>query len=341
MEGRDVELVQLRELLAELQDGRGRSLLLRGEPGIGKTALLAELMQACGDDITVLHVSGVQTEAERAFAALSDLLTPVLGGMAELPAPQAAALAAALALGPPSPGDRLAVCTATTGLLRIAACDRPVLVVVDDVHWLDAASRECIRFAARRAAGRVAFVLAARDPERHEGRGHGLPTIRVGPLPPDAARTLLDRIAPDLAASVAVALVETAAGVPLALVELPATLTSGQRAGRDPLDVPLPAGAGVHDIVTWRTAGLGAAARRILLIVAAEGECDLDVLAAAAAALAADVEALDDAEASGLARVRNGRVSFAHPLVRSVVWLGAGSGERQDVPRALAAVSTG
>ena len=167
--GRDEELVRLGEVLAELRDGRGRSVQLRGEPGIGKTALLGELMRGRGGDVTVLHVSGLETEADLAFAALSDLLAPVLGGLAELPPPQAAALAAALALGPPSPADRLAVCVATVGLLRIAARGRPVLVVVDDAQWLDAASGECIRFAARRAAGRAAFVLAARDPEHGQG----------------------------------------------------------------------------------------------------------------------------------------------------------------------------
>ena len=118
LEGRDDELVRFGELLAELRNGHGSALLLRGEPGIGKTALLAELVRRCGDDVTVLRASGVQTEADLAFAALSDLLAPVLDGLAELPPPQADALAAALALGPPSPGDRLAVCVATVGLLR-------------------------------------------------------------------------------------------------------------------------------------------------------------------------------------------------------------------------------
>ena len=231
-------------------------------------------MGRCGGDVTVLRASGVQTEADLAFAALSDLLAPVLDGLAELPRPQADALAAALALGPPSPGDRLAVCVATVGLLRIAARDRRVLVVVDDAQWLDAASRECIRFAARRASGPVGFVLAARDPE-HEGGGPDVPTVRVGPLSPIAARAVLDRIAPDVVAPVAAIVVDAAAGNPLALVELPATLTTGQRAGREPLDLPLPAGARVREIITRRMAVLGAPARQVLLLVAAEGECDV------------------------------------------------------------------
>jgi DNA-binding NarL/FixJ family response regulator len=285
----------------------------------------------------------VQTEAQLPFAALSDLLAPILDGLTELPTPQVDAIRAALMLGPPSLGDRLAVCVAALGLLRIAARARPVLVVVDDVQWLDTASRESIRFAARRACGRVAFVLAARDPEHDHGSGHGLPTVRVGPLSADASRAVLDRIAPDLAAQVAAALVEAAGGIPLALVELPATLTVGQRGGRETLDLPLPVGARVHDIVSCRIAAVEQATRQLLLLVAAEGECNLDVLAAAAAAARhpADVAALDEAEVRGLVRVRDGRVSFTHPLIRSVIWGSAASGERRAVHRVLAAVSSG
>ncbi len=297
-------------------------------------------MRRCGDDVAVLQASGVQTEADLAFAALSDLLAPVLSGLGELPAPQADALGAALALGPPSPGDRLAVCVATVGLLSIAAHARPVLVVVDDVQWLDAASHECIRFAARRAAGRVAFVLAARDPE-HRGGDPGGPVLQVGPLSVESARAVLDEVAPDMAASVAAALVDAAAGNPLALVELPATLTAGQRAGREPLDLPLPAGARVQEIVTRRTAALGSAARQLMLLVAADGDCDLGLLAAAAAACPADIAALDEAEVRGLVQVRDSRVVFTHPLMRSVIWRGAASGERRAAHRALAAASSG
>jgi DNA-binding CsgD family transcriptional regulator len=339
VEGRDHERARFDELLRELRDGRGSALLLRGEPGIGKTALLDELVRRCGVEVTVLRASGVQTEADLAFAALSDLLAPVLDGLAELPPPQADAMRAALALGPPSPGDRLAVCVATVGLLGIAARAGPVLAAVDDFQWLDAASRECIRFAARRASGRLAVVLAARDTEHVDG--HGLPTVRVGPLPLDAARAVLQRTAPDLAAPVTAALLDAAAGVPLALVELPATLTSGQRAGAEPLDLPLSPGARVSAIVTRRTAVLSAPARRILLLLAADGECDVDLLATAAARMAANIGALDEAEARGLVRIQARRVGFAHPLIRSVVWRGAASEERRVVHRALAAVSAG
>ena len=339
--GRNVESAWLEELRADLRNGRGRSLVLRGEPGIGKTALLAELMRTCGDDITVLYAWGVQTEAELPFVALSNLLAPVRDSLADLPPLQGSALGAALALGPSSPGDRLAVCVATVGLLRIAARTQPILAVVDDAQWLDAASRECIRFAARRASGRVAVVLAARDPDQDHGSDHGLPTVQVGPLSPAAARAVLERIAPDMAAHVAASLVKAAGGIPLALVELPATLTARQRAGREPLDLPLPVGARVREIVTRRIGVIGPAARGLLLLVAADGECDVDLLVRALAPPTCDVAALDEVEGRGLVRVQDGRVGFAHPLIRSVIWQTAASGQRRTAHCALAAVSTG
>jgi ATP/maltotriose-dependent transcriptional regulator MalT len=312
--GRDHEMVRFGELLAELGNGHGSALLLRGEPGIGKTALLTALVSRCGNDIAVLWASGVQTEADLAFAALSDLLGPVLDGLPELPAPQADALAAALALGPPSPGDRLAVCVATVGLLSIAARARPVLVVVDDAQWLDAASRECIQFAARRAAGRVAFVLTARDPVHGEG-DPGMPILEVGPLSIESARDVLDEVAPDVVAPVAAAVVDAAAGNPLALVELPATLTAGQRAGREPLDLPLPAGARIQEIVTRRTAALGFAARQLLLLVAADGERAWHL---AAATIGTDEQVAAELErVAGAVAARRGFASAASALERA------------------------
>src|ERR671916_658509 len=128
---RAAELGRLDELAERLRSGDGQALVLRGEAGIGKTTLLEALAERAGD-VTVLRARGVETEAELAFAALSDLLAPVVEHLDALPPPQSAALAGALALGPPAPGDRLAVCVAALGLLRSAARSRPVLVVMDD-----------------------------------------------------------------------------------------------------------------------------------------------------------------------------------------------------------------
>src|SRR5436305_480302 len=166
--GRAEELARLDRLLADVRAHQGRALILHGEAGIGKTALLRALAERCGSEVTLLRAGGVEGEAGLAFAALADLLAPVTPELMELPVPQAAALGAALAIAPPQPGDRLAVCVATLGLLHAAGRRRPVLALVDDVQWLDAPSRECMLYAARRAAGAVGFVLAVRDHQEED-----------------------------------------------------------------------------------------------------------------------------------------------------------------------------
>src|SRR4051812_7498569 len=157
--GREAELAEVDRLATDVLAGRGRALVVLGEAGIGKTALLDALAERCGSGGLVLRARGVETEAELAFSGLSDLLRPVLDARTQLPRTQAAALEGALALGPPRPGERLALCLATLGLLRAAAGERPLAVIVDDLQWLDASSRDCIAFAARRAGGRVAVAL--------------------------------------------------------------------------------------------------------------------------------------------------------------------------------------
>jgi predicted ATPase len=177
---RAAELSRLDELLTALAGGEGSALVVRGEAGIGKTTLLETLAVRSGDAVTVIRTCGAETEAELTFSALADLLDPVLDELTALPEPQAAALMGALALGPPAPGDRLAVCVATLGVLRAAAQRRPVLAVVDDLQWIDESSRECIEYAARRAGGPLAVVLAARDPWYPPEHVH-LPELQVGP----------------------------------------------------------------------------------------------------------------------------------------------------------------
>jgi AAA ATPase domain len=196
--GRAAELRVLDELFQGLLRADGGALIVHGEPGIGKTTLLDALVERCGDEVTVLRGGGAETEAELAFALLADVLYPVLGERGTLPAPQEAALAGALALGPPAPGDRLAVCVAVLGVLRAAAARRPVLAVVDDIQWADSASRESIEYIARRAGGRLAVVLAARDPWDGIER-MPLPTLDIGPVDDRSAIGLLRAAAPDLA----------------------------------------------------------------------------------------------------------------------------------------------
>ncbi|HWM95639.1 MAG TPA: AAA family ATPase, partial [Streptosporangiaceae bacterium] len=333
---RAVELSRLDDLLAALAGGEGGALVVRGEAGIGKTTLLEALAARSGDAVTVIRACGAETEAELTFSALADLLNPVLGELAALPEPQAAALMGALALGPPAPGDRLAVCVATLGVLRAAAQRRPVLAVVDDLQWIDASSRECIEYAARRAGGPLAVVLAARDPWGPSEPGH-LPELRVGPVDEAGAAELLRHRAPDLAPPVASAIAQAAAGNPLALVELTATLNADQRTGAAPLDLRLAPGRRLQRAFSGRVGALGEPARRSLLIAAAHAGPELPVIAAACLGAGTDVGHLREAEAFGLVGIGANRVSFTHPLIRGVVYQEAPAAERRIAHAALAA----
>ncbi len=338
---RAAELGRLDELLDSLRTGHGRALVVHGDPGIGKTTLLDALADRCDDDVLVLRARGVETEAELAFAALSDLLTPVAGAIGQLPTAQSAALAAALALGPPAPGDRLAVCVATLGLLRAVAADRPVVAIVDDLQWLDAASRECVLYVARRATGSLALVLAARDPWDPALERAGLPGLELAPLHADAARELLRRVAPDLAPAAAAALIEAAAGNPLALVELPAALTADQRSGVSAPELPVVPGSRLHSSFAARLDELDPLARSALVVAATHAGDDLTAISAACRAADIDVGRLAEAETRGLVKLGDGRVIFAHPLVRAAAYHAADPAERRRAHAALAAVLGG
>lgn len=339
--GRAEELAQLERLLTDLVAGRGRALLLRGEAGIGKSTLLDALTECCAGDVTVVRAAGVQSEAEIAFSGLSDLLAPIADRLAELPAPQSAALAAALSLGPPEPGDRLAVCVATLGLLCAVGQQRPVLAVVDDVQWLDDPSRECLLHAARRATGPVAFAIAARDEDGARHEHDDLPGLRLGRLGPERSLEVLAQRAPDLAVPVAQALADAAAGNPLALVELPATLTREQRSGVAELPLPLAPGARLQTAFARRVGELSDQARRALLVAAVYQGEDLTTVAAACSQAGTDVARLAHAGAKGLVRIDGGRVVFGHPLIRGAVDRAATAAERRDAHRALAGALAG
>ncbi len=338
---RATELSRLDAVLDGLAAGQGGALVVHGEAGIGKTTLLEALVRRSRGTATVVRARGAETEAELAFSALADLLEPVLGDLAALPAPQAAALRGALALGPPvtgppAPGDRLAVCVATLGVLRAAARRRPVLAVVDDLQWVDASSRECVEYAARRAGGSLAVVLAARDPWYPPGRA-GLPELPVGPVDEAGAAVLLRDRAPGLAPAVAAAIAQAAAGNPLALAELPATLTAGQRAGAEALTLPLAPGRRLQRAFGDRVGALDPPARRALLIAAAFAGPDLPVIAAACLQAGTDLQQLGDAEAAGLVRIEPGRLDFTHPLIRGLVYTEAPAPERRVAHAALGA----
>src|SRR4029453_5277097 len=218
--GRSAECATLEEVLADARRGRSRVLVLRGEPGIGKSALLRYAAdQANGFIIT--HARGVESEAELAFAGLADLTRPLLGHLPSLPKVQAAALKAALALGPPVSGDRFTIAVATLSLLGAAAERRPLLVVVDDAHWLDGPSADVVGFGPRRRqAEGIMLLLALRDGEASVVDVTGLAELKVQGLNPVDAETLLrqQQTAP-IAAGVVAQLARATAGNPLALLE--------------------------------------------------------------------------------------------------------------------------
>jgi AAA ATPase domain len=225
--GREAESAELGALIERARAGRSGSLVVRGDAGIGKTALLDEAARAA-EGMVVLRTVGVETESELAFAGLSQLLNPLLPHLDSLPAPQAAALRAALAIGPPVPSDPFAVSVGTLGLLAAAAGDEGLVAVVDDAHFLDTASLRALLFVAQRLrAEGIALLFAARTDMPIALEQSQIPVLLLEPLSDDASSAILDCAPNALAPGVAAAVRQTAAGNPLALVEIPKLLTAG------------------------------------------------------------------------------------------------------------------
>ena len=316
--GRGTELEVLEAALEA-----GGSLALVGEAGVGKTALLAELRRRA-DGFTVAAARGTERESGLPFAGLADVVRPLLGGLDELPAPQRDALGGALALAPPTPGDRFAVCAAAHALAGLAG--GRLLLVVDDLHWLDAPSRECVEYVARRPPPGVTVLVAVR-----EEPPAGVPILEVDRLGDTEAAALLARqgVAPEVATE----LLAVAAGNPLALLELSAELTDDQREGRAPLPSPPVPGAAVRRAFAGRITTLSDAARTALLAVAAEGSGEL---APIVQALGVDAATLQELEDAGLAAIAGHRIEPAHPLIAAVAYHDAAPAERRRVHAALA-----
>jgi DNA-binding CsgD family transcriptional regulator len=332
--GRDAELLHLERLLAGARTGASAVLVVRGEPGIGKSALL-EGAAVAASGMRVLRARGVESEVELPFSGLHELLRPLLGALDDLPAPQAEALRTALALGEGPPSGPFAVGAATLSLLATSAEREPLLVLVDDLHWLDGASASAVAFAARRlVADPVAVVMGVRDGHVTATDGAGLPELVLGGLDAGAARALLARSAPGpVTPEVADWAVGATGGNPLALVELAAE-APGLRV--DLFDRPAPAGDRVRAGFTRRLAGLSDGARRLLVVAAASEGGGVETLARAAEALGIPMAALDEAEAAGFVRLEGGTVEFRHPLVRSVAYGAAEPAERRAAHAALA-----
>ena len=338
LHGRTGELERVEALLEQARDGRGVALIVLGAPGIGKTALLGAARDAA-EDMLVLGATGVEAEAQLPFAALGEIAAPLVDGLAGLPEPQADALATALALKPVQrPTDRLAVYAGFLSLVRDVAEDRSVLILIDDAHWLDSASAECLGFAARRLSGhRIGMLAAARHTEPEAMlRGRIADELELGELDPQSARAVLHDSSLGLAAEAAEQILAAAVGNPLALRELPRMLTEEQRRGQAPL-TPLPAPEGaLGEAFSQRAAAAGSDAQRALLVAAASSSEALAPVVAACRELGIPSGALEDAEGSGLVALGTDTIAFTHPLLRAVVYQGAVPAETRRAHRALA-----
>jgi DNA-binding CsgD family transcriptional regulator len=334
--GRHRERAQLDALLAGLAEHRSAALVIQGEPGIGKSALLSYAADRAGP-ARVLRAQGVETELELPFAALHQLLYPQRVDLDRLPAPQAAALRGALGLGPGQADDRFLVAAGVLTLLGELAGDDGLLCLVDDAHWLDRPSADALLFAARRLdAEGVGLIFATRSGEQHPFPAPGLTAVTLAGLDAVESDTLLAGRAPDTSAAVRQHLVASTAGNPLALLELPGILTAEQRTGRRPLPAPLPAGTQVTRLFTDRLRRLEPAGRRLLEVAAADDTGDLAVILRAAERVDAPASALHAAEQIGLVEIRDGRLGFRHPLMRSAVYHDATFAARQAAHLALA-----
>ena len=312
----------LDRLVAGVRAGQSRVLVLRGEAGIGKTALLAHL-SAAAEGCRIARAAGVESEMELAFAGLHALCAPMLGRLGHLPGPQRDALSTAFGLSAGAPPDRFLVGLAVLSLLAEVAEEQPLVCIVDDAQWLDRVSAQTLAFVARRLlAERVGLVFAVRESgDEHELEG--LPELVIDGLPADDARRLLDATIPGpLDARVRDRILGEAGGNPLALLELPRGRTPIALAGGFGLPGEMPLTSRIEQGFVRQLEPFPAETRRLLLLAAAEPVGDVTLLWRAAERLGIGPEAAAPAEAAGLVEI-GARVRFRHPLVRSAAYRAA------------------
>jgi DNA-binding CsgD family transcriptional regulator/tetratricopeptide (TPR) repeat protein len=334
--GRERESARIDEVLDAARARRSGALVVRGEAGIGKSALLDAAVERA-EDMRVLRALGVQSEVDIAFSGLHELVRPALSSIDAIPDGQAVALRSALALAADTVAERLAVFGGALSLLAAVAEEQPLLCVIDDAHWLDEASAAAMTFVARRLdADGIAMLFGVREPEIRTFTAPGVPELRLKGLDRGAARQLLaTRLPPGAGSLVAEQLIEMSRGNPLALIELPSDLTPTQLAGEGPLDEPVYAGTAVERGFLRRLAQLPGSTRRALLVVAASEVGELRTLSRALAVLELDSQSLDPAEQAGLVTLTSS-VDFCHPLARSAIYGAAEAIDRREAHRALA-----
>jgi DNA-binding CsgD family transcriptional regulator len=333
--GRRGECDALDQLLARLRTGRSPVLVLRGEAGVGKTALLEYLVDEASG-CRIVRAAGAEAEMELAYAGLQQLCAPMLDHLEALPGPQREALSTAFGLSAGEPPDRFFVGLAVLSLCAEAARHTPLLCVVDDAQWLDRASAQALAFVARRLqAESVAVVIAIRE-IGDESEMPGLPDITVRGLSETDAHALLESaIHVQLDDRVRDRIVAETRGNPLALLELPRAMTPAELAGGYGLPESMPVASRIEQGFRRRLESLPPQTRRLLLTAAAEPVGDAALVWRAAERLGIGVEAAAAASAAGLLEI-DGRVRFRHPLVRSAAYRASALPDRQEVHRALA-----
>lgn len=340
--GRDEERDRIGALLEAARRSRSEVLLLRGEPGIGKTALLQDARDRAGD-MHVLTARGVESESQLTFAGLNQLLRPGLPLLDTLPGPQQEALRGALGLAERRGEDRFLIGAACLTLLSELAESRPVLCLIDDAQWLDVPSRDALWFVARRLdAEGIVMLLAARTTDLRSLEAEEVPSLEVHALDAKAAAELISRrAAGTMSQAVRDMIVTQAGGNALALVELPSALSPSQLAGSERLPADLPLTPDVERLFLDRVRRLPESTQRLLLVAAADETENVGTVTAAGKRLGIDPDALRAAEVDGIVSVRGDRLDMRHPLVRSAIYQAATSGDRRAAHLALADTLSG
>ena len=339
LRGRRAECGVLDGLLEGVRGGRSAVLVVRGEAGVGKTALLAYAVESA-PDLRSVRAAGVESEMELAFAGLHQLCWPMLDRLGRLPGPQRDALSIAFGLEAGPAPDRFLVGLAVLSLLSEVAGDRPLVCVVDDVQWLDRASVQVLAFAARRLlAEAVLVIFAAREPGADL---RGLPELMVEGLRHADARKLLGSVVRrPLDERVADRIVAETRGNPLALLELPRGRSSAELAGGFGLPEALPLPGRIRENFLRQVESLPEQTRLLLAVAAADPTGDLALMRRAAGRLGLGVEAPEQAEETELLDIggMGGQVVFRHPLMRSAAYRAVSPGDRRKVHAALAEVT--
>ncbi len=335
LRGRDKEIATLRDLLSTAQSGGSQVLVLRGEAGVGKTALLRQVADTA-DGFRRIQVTGVESDMELAYAGLHQLCAPLLHHLDELPTPQREALDVAFGRGVGAAPDRFLVGLAVLSLLAAATADQPLLCLVDDAQWLDQVSVQTLAFVARRFLAEPVVVLFAARNTGAEALG-GLPELAITGLSDADARELLESVLlARIDERVRDRVVAETRGIPLALLEVPRSVPAAELAGGF---WNMATGRGVmgqvEDGYIRRIQALPPDAQRLLLLAAAEPVGDAALFVRAAANLGVPVDALAPAEAQGCIELGS-RMRFRHPLMRSAAYRAANLNERRAVHRALA-----